>query len=81
MKAWIVFEKGSPEYAAVVIAPTERRARWLGYDRAAWPWDWYIDIRAIRGKEWDDISAEEAVYDTNEEMPEGSKPFWDDDVL
>jgi hypothetical protein len=76
MKAWHVHDGYPLESSTLVFAPTRNRARTLAQRHAAWDYDEYVLLRAVRAPKWDGLSAVELVCDTNEDIPAGGDPFY-----
>jgi hypothetical protein len=77
--AYHVFAGDPQDGSLLVFAPTASKARMLGMKKGPWEWDFYTDTRARRARAWDGIFNEEKVIETNDELPKGTKPFYDDD--
>ncbi len=79
MKAWHCFDPEPGEADLLVFADTRNRARLLAYENGTWDYDEFINVHAKRAPEWDGLFDCEKVIDTNEDLPAGSKPFYNDE--
>ena len=79
--AFHVYAGDPQDGSLLVFAATAGRARMLGMKQGPWEWDFYTDTRAKRAKAWDGIFTKEKVIETNDELPVGTTPFYDDDMV
>jgi len=77
MKAWHICDGGDAHL--LVLAATRNRARYIAFMHGTWEWDSYIEIEARRAPKWDGAFPTEATFDTNEEIPSGFPPFYNDE--
>ncbi|MEW6038546.1 MAG: hypothetical protein AB1648_09895 [Pseudomonadota bacterium] len=81
MKAFHVFSGDPWKISLLVFAPTPGRARHLACKRGLWNYGDYTDTRARRAPAWDAYATHEWVAETNEDLPSGAEPFYDDDAV
>lgn len=66
------------ECDSLVFTTDRNRARVLTKKYAPWEFESYIDIRAVRTPLYDAFADRERVVETNDELPPGAPPFYDD---
>lgn len=79
LKAWHVWQGDPWDGSLLVFAYTRNQARLRGFMDGPWEWDEYVHTRSIRAKDWDEHADRVRVIETNDDLPEGAKPFYDDD--
>lgn len=81
MKAWHVRDSAiDGEANLLIFAETANRARYMAWTNGTWEFDSYIHILARRAPKWDGLFDVEKVIDTNEDLPAGAEPFYNDDL-
>jgi hypothetical protein len=80
LKAWHVFSGDPYDGSLLVFEATRDDARWRGYSFGPWDWDEYIEVRARRAPTWDAYADQRRVIETNDELPDGAPPFYDDEA-
>ncbi len=82
MKAFYVFSCDPLDGTLLVFAETASRARYRAFKDGLYDWsswDEYTDIRARRAPEWDKYADSERVVETNDDLPDGAPPFYNDE--
>jgi hypothetical protein len=80
MKAWHCFEGDPWECSLLVFAESAGRAKVVAWKNGTWEYD-FISLRARRAPTWDQFADRERAIDTNEDLPDGAAPFYNDEYV
>ena len=78
IKAWQCSGIDADDGSFLVFAETRNRARTAAFSVALWGHKSYAGITATRAREWDKYADSECVINSNDELPEGAEPFYDE---
>ena len=79
MKAWHVHTPALYEPDSLLIfAATANRAKYMALHAGLWDYN-YCEIRANRAKKYDNLFDCEQVIETNDDLPEGAEPFYEEE--
>lgn len=73
--AFHVFERDPGDGSLLVFAETANKAKSLSIG-CCWDWHEYTALTAHRAPEWDGVFTQAGVVETNDELPPGTKPFY-----
>ena len=79
MIAWHIFDGDPYEASLLVFAASRNRARYIAYRYCLWDYQEYVHVSARRAPPWDGLFDCEKVVETNEDLPAGAPPFYNDE--